>query len=165
MDENRSNSRYITSPLNPIWGVILRVWALSSCPRSLYAAWKMMLPELPLSTSILFTMQFAIVSEITRASWCGVRTFSCSLAVKLISSDPRSRHFGLAASRPCLAFQWLFFAAAWLCRWFPNRPQWHGSLSPVAVARWEQLQWAYPLSSCLDGSSTSRKGTPWGVPS
>ncbi|KAF3571137.1 hypothetical protein F2Q69_00059529 [Brassica cretica] len=36
-------------------GVILRVRALSSSPKSVYAAWKMMLPKLPLSTSILFT--------------------------------------------------------------------------------------------------------------
>ncbi|KAF3494388.1 hypothetical protein DY000_02052837 [Brassica cretica] len=32
----------------------------------------------------------------------------------LISSVPRSRRFGLVASRPCLAFQVLFFATAWL---------------------------------------------------
>ncbi|KAF2599349.1 hypothetical protein F2Q68_00010440 [Brassica cretica] len=47
-------------------GVILRVRALSFSPRSLYAAWKMMLPELPLFTSILFTRQFATVSDMTR---------------------------------------------------------------------------------------------------
>ncbi|KAF3508778.1 hypothetical protein F2Q69_00006811 [Brassica cretica] len=34
--------------------------------------------------------------------------------MKLISSVPRRMRFGLAASRPCLAFQVLFFAAAWL---------------------------------------------------
>ncbi|KAF2620313.1 hypothetical protein F2Q68_00039474 [Brassica cretica] len=52
----------------------------------------MMLPELPLSTSILFYKQFAT----------------------LISYVPRIGRFGLAASRSCLAFQVLFFAAAWL---------------------------------------------------
>ncbi|KAF2557702.1 hypothetical protein F2Q68_00016354 [Brassica cretica] len=55
-------------PLNPMSGVILRVRALSSSPRSLYVAWKMMLPKLPLSTSILFTRQFAAVSDMTKAS-------------------------------------------------------------------------------------------------
>ena len=43
-----------------------------------------------------------------------MRTFSCSLAVKLISSVPRSRRLTLAAYRLCMAFQVLFFAAAWL---------------------------------------------------
>ena len=74
----------------------------------------MMLPELPFSTNILLTMQFATMSVMTRASLCGVRTLSCSLAVKLILSVPRSGRFGLAASRPCLAFQVLFFVAVWL---------------------------------------------------
>ncbi|KAF3539519.1 hypothetical protein F2Q69_00021673 [Brassica cretica] len=81
-------------------------------PRSLYAVRKIILLELPLSTSILFTKQFATVSEITRASWWGVRILSCSLAVKLISSVPRSKRFGLVVSRPCLALRVLFLAAA-----------------------------------------------------
>ncbi|KAF3582920.1 hypothetical protein DY000_02030653 [Brassica cretica] len=51
-------------------GVILQVRALSSSPISMYAAWKMMLSELPLSTRILFTRQFATVSDMTRAPWC-----------------------------------------------------------------------------------------------
>ncbi|KAF2545474.1 hypothetical protein F2Q70_00023130 [Brassica cretica] len=74
-------------------GVTFRVRVLSSSPRSWYAVWKIMLLELPLSTSILFTKQFATVREITRSSWWGARIFSCSLAVKLISSVPRSRRF------------------------------------------------------------------------
>jgi len=45
----------------------------------------------------------------------------------------------------------------------PNHPIWHGSLGLVEVARREQLQWAFLLSPCLDGSWPSRKGTPWGV--
>ena len=73
-----------------------------------------MLVELPLSTSILFTKKFATVREITRASWWGARIFSCSLAVKLISSVPRSRRFGWVVSRPCLALQVLFFVSVWL---------------------------------------------------
>ncbi|KAF3583626.1 hypothetical protein F2Q69_00028871 [Brassica cretica] len=40
--------------------------------------------------------------------------FLLLLGVKLISSVPRSRCFGLAASRSCLAFRVLFVAAAWL---------------------------------------------------
>ncbi|KAF3574799.1 hypothetical protein F2Q69_00059727 [Brassica cretica] len=44
-------------------GVILRVRALSSSPRSLYAAWKMMLTELLLSTNILFSRQFATTNS------------------------------------------------------------------------------------------------------
>ncbi|KAF2578986.1 hypothetical protein F2Q68_00005014 [Brassica cretica] len=59
----------LTSPLNPMSGVTLRVRVLSSSPRSWYAVWKIMLLELPLSTSILFTKQFATMREITRASW------------------------------------------------------------------------------------------------
>ena len=102
---------FLTSPLNPMSGVTLRVRVLSSSPRSWYAVWKIMLLELPLSTSILFTKQFATVREIIRASWWGARIFSCSLAVKLISSMSRSRTFGWVVSRPCLAFRVLFFAA------------------------------------------------------
>ncbi|KAF3568112.1 hypothetical protein DY000_02013402 [Brassica cretica] len=95
----------LTSPLKPMSGVTLRVRVFSSSPRSWYAIWKIMLLELPLSTSILFTNQFATVREITRASWWGSRIFSCSLAVKLISSVPRSRRFGWTVSRPCLALR------------------------------------------------------------
>ncbi|WZZ61274.1 hypothetical protein YC2023_061381 [Brassica napus] len=104
----------LTSPLNPMSGVTLHVWVLSSRNRSWYAIWKIMLLDLPLSTSILFTKQFATVREITRASWWGFRIFSCSLAVKLISSVPRSRRFGSVFSTPCLALWVLFFAAVWL---------------------------------------------------
>ena len=78
----------LTLPLNPMSGVTLRVRVLSSSPRSWYAIWKIMLLELPLSTRILFTKQFATVREITRASWWGDRIFSYSLVVKLISSVP-----------------------------------------------------------------------------
>ncbi|KAF3513134.1 hypothetical protein F2Q69_00005726 [Brassica cretica] len=67
----------LTSPLNPMSGVILRVRALSSSPRSLYAAWKMMLPGLPLSTSILLTRQFATVSGTCPAVQEATRKLSC----------------------------------------------------------------------------------------
>ena len=94
----------LTSPLNPMGGVTLRVRVFSSNPRFWYAVRKMILLEDPLSTSFLFTKQFTMVRETTTASWWGANIFSCSLAVKLISSVPRSRRFGLAASRPWLAF-------------------------------------------------------------
>ena len=58
----------LTSPLNPMTGVTLHVRVLSSSPRSWYAVRKMMLLEEPLSINILFTRQFAMVRETTRAS-------------------------------------------------------------------------------------------------
>lgn len=73
-----------------------------------------MLLELPLSTSILLTRQFATVSDMTKASWWGARILSCSFAMKLISSVPRSRRFVFPVSWPSLAYYVLFFAAAWL---------------------------------------------------
>ena len=50
----------LPSPLNPMSGVTLRVRVFSSNPRSWYAVRKMILLE-TLSTSILFTKQFAMV--------------------------------------------------------------------------------------------------------
>ncbi|KAF2584472.1 hypothetical protein F2Q70_00036154 [Brassica cretica] len=44
----------------------------------------------------------------------GLSPDSSSIAAKLISSVPRSRHFGWVVSRLCLALRVLFFAAAWL---------------------------------------------------
>ncbi|KAF2563452.1 hypothetical protein F2Q70_00018349 [Brassica cretica] len=58
----------LTSPLNSIRGVALRIRVPSSNPRLWYTAWKMMLLELPLSTSILLTRQFATGSVTMKAS-------------------------------------------------------------------------------------------------
>ena len=146
----------MTSPLNPMSGVTLRVRVLSSSPRSWYAVWKIMLLELPLSTSILFTKQFATVREITRASWWGARIFSCSLAVKLISSVPRSGRFGWVVSRPCLALQVFFFSAAWLTLFTSEPPHmtwitrsWQGGevgAAPLDFPTVSLLRWALALS-------------------
>ncbi|KAF2532844.1 hypothetical protein F2Q70_00030529 [Brassica cretica] len=146
----------LTSPLNPMSGVTLRVRVLSSSPRSWYAVWKMMLLELPLSTSILFTKQFDTVREITRASWWGARIFSCSLAVKLISSVPRCRRFGWVVPRPCLALRVLFFAAAWLTPLTSEPPDmtwitrsWRGGeagTAPLDFPTVSLLRWALAFS-------------------
>ncbi|KAF2589186.1 hypothetical protein F2Q70_00038516 [Brassica cretica] len=80
--------------------------------------------------------------------------------MKIISSVPKSRRFGLAASRPCLAFQVLFFAGAWLMPLISELPDMTCDIIPVEVARREQLQWAFPLFPCLDGSWPSQNGTP-----
>ncbi|KAF3612023.1 hypothetical protein DY000_02048088 [Brassica cretica] len=61
-----------------------RTRTFSSRPRPWYAVWKMILLELPLSTSILLTRQFATISEMTRASRCDTKTPSPSSAVKVI---------------------------------------------------------------------------------
>ncbi|KAF3512734.1 hypothetical protein F2Q69_00006453 [Brassica cretica] len=61
-------------------GVILRVRVLSSSPRSLYAAWKMILPDLPLSTSILFTRQPCLAFK--------VLFFAAAWLMPLISEPP-----------------------------------------------------------------------------
>ncbi|KAF3548876.1 hypothetical protein DY000_02007353 [Brassica cretica] len=99
----------------------------------------------------------------SRVSACEARTFSCSLALKLISSVPRSRRFGLAASRPCLAFLVLFFAAAWLMLQIfePHDMTWiirscrggEAGTTSVGFTDVSLFRWSWP----------SRKGIPGGI--